>query len=123
MYDNTIATDVWPSLYLSSQYLQELETALRSVGIRTRYQRPGIDGIVMPRLYVEHPEHGQLSHALCATPWRANSQSLEWWFEWRSFTPCNCFECVHTELRRICRIRDISRAAQTIAGQLYEESA
>lgn len=122
-YDNTIALDVWPSLYLSSRYLQELEIALRSVGIRTRYERPGLDGIVIPRLYVEHPEHGELSQALCATPLRTNSRGLEWWFEWRSFTPCDCSECIRTELERICRIGDMSTAAQLIAQQLYEESA
>jgi hypothetical protein len=121
--DNTISDEVRLPLYLSSQYLQELATALTRLGIRARYERPGANGIVVPRLYVEHPQHGELSWAICATPLQLDHQSLEWWFEWRSFVRCGCLECINHELERICRIGDLDKAAQIIAEQLIEESA
>jgi hypothetical protein len=115
-YKVTFGAGLWRSLYQSSQYLQELRVSLKSVGIHARYLRPGTDGIVMPRLYVEHSEHGELSQAVCATPFQRDSENLEWWFEWRSFARCPCSECIRSE--RICRIGSMPYAAQIIAGQL-----
>lgn len=119
--DQTVPSEVRISLDLSSRYLQDLQRTLWLLGIRARYERPGVQGIIMPRLYVEHSEHGELSAAICAEPFQLDAWNLEWWFAWRSFMPCDCAECIQHELERIYRVEDMEKAAQIIAGQLGSE--
>lgn len=107
------------SLYLSGRYLQELEIALRLAGIRTRYERPGIRGIALPRLCVKHPDNGWMIELICAVPVRLDDAQFEWWFEWCSFVPSGCPLCAETQRRRICVAKDMTQAARIIADQLH----
>jgi hypothetical protein len=102
------------ALYLSARYLQELEIALRLTGIRTRYERPGIEGFDLPRLCVEHPELGWMDEVICALPWHLNGPNPEWWFEW--------YKPWEEARARICAAKDMAKAAAVILVQLHEES-
>jgi hypothetical protein len=121
MYHNVIAGDSSLSLYLSTCYLQELETALRLAGIRTSYERPGREGINWPRLCVEHPEYGWMTEVICAVPLQLEGPNPTWWFEWRSTVPCTCSDCKGADRQRICPATDMTKAACLIAAQLREE--
>lgn len=57
MHDNIIPSELRLLLYNSARYLQQLEIALRLIAIPARYDRPGIDGISMPRLCVTHSNY------------------------------------------------------------------
>jgi hypothetical protein len=109
-------------LYFSARYVQELEVALRLAGIHTRYERPGVDGIELPRLVVAHPAFGWMDEVICAVPWQLDDPNPQWWFEWRSFVSCDCSHCKKKEPQQICPAVDMKQAAQLIAEELQEES-
>ena len=109
--EDTIPDDSRLALYFSTRYLQELQLALRLVGVLARYERPGIDTIMLPRLVVEHPERGELDEVICATrSRRRDGPNAAWWFEWRLFRD--------GRRERICTATDMSKAARIVAEQL-----
>ncbi|HEU5156726.1 MAG TPA: hypothetical protein VFU43_06980 [Streptosporangiaceae bacterium] len=121
MVDNTIPGEARLALYMSGRYLQELETALRLAGVSARYERPGIDGVIVPRLFVELPGHGDPNEVICTIPrefdGRPRGRDMPdppWWFMWWS--------------RRggtrapICPAVDMNEAARVIAARLREET-
>ncbi|HEX6470996.1 MAG TPA: hypothetical protein VF069_17990 [Streptosporangiaceae bacterium] len=108
MVENAIPGEARLSLYISSRYLQELGVALRLIGIASRYERPGIGGLPLPRLCVPHP--GRLGTAIYAIPRSACGAAPQWWFEWTS--------CRGGWRRRICSVTDLPYAARVIAEQL-----
>jgi hypothetical protein len=117
MVDNTVPSEARLSLYMSVRYLRELETALRLIGIPARYERPGMHEIMLPRLYVEHPDHGELADVVCAIPRVSDGRRLaweaadpEWWFMWWKR------QAGTREL--ICRALDMTHAARLIAARL-----
>jgi hypothetical protein len=130
MLDHTIPSEVRLSLYLSARFLQELELALQLIGVPSAYVRPGIEGVVFPRLYVgftedelegwgETDDGAERDEFICAVPFTLNEQRRcwtdpdpEWWFMWWG-----------DQMLPICRATDMRRAARVIADQLYEESA
>jgi hypothetical protein len=120
-HDNVIADESRLALYLSARLLQELGVALQLAGIRTRYERPGVEGIDWPRLCVEHPEHGWMDEVICTVPLLLDGPNPTWWFEWRSIVPCACSYCKEADRQRICPATDMTKAAQIIAEQLREE--
>jgi hypothetical protein len=119
---DTIPDESRLTLYLSTRYLQELEVALQLAGVRTRYERPGVDGIELPRLVVEHPAFGWMNEVICALPLLLEGPNPQWWFEWRSFVSCRCPDCVDKKPERICVAKDMIQAARLIAEELREES-
>jgi hypothetical protein len=114
MPDSTIPDESRLTLYLSTRYLQELELALRLAGIRTRYERPGIEGFDLPRLVVEHPAFGWMNEVICAMPMLLEGPNPEWWFEWHK--PWK------DTRERICLAVDMTSAARLVAQELREES-
>lgn len=113
------------------RFLQELELALRLIGIPSAYVRPGIEEVAFPRLYVGCTEdeleafdvtdeaRAELGGFVCAVPFALNEQRRcwadpdpEWWFMWWG-----------DQTLPICQATDMRRAARVIADQLYEESA
>jgi hypothetical protein len=121
MVDDTIPGEVRLALYISARYLQELEIALRLAGVPARYERPGMDGKIVPRLFVEHPGHGDPDAIICTIPLEFDGQPLAWdvpdppwWFMWWPR---------HAEAREsICPAVDMNEAARVIAGRSREES-
>jgi hypothetical protein len=120
MYHNVIAGESNLSLFLCTRYLQELEIALRLTGIRTCYERPGMQGIYWPRLCVENPEHGWMDEVICVVPLLLDGPNPTWWFEWRSLVPCACSYCKEADRQRIYPATDMTKAAQIIAEQLRD---
>jgi hypothetical protein len=131
MLDHTIPSEVRLSLYLSARFLQELELALRLIGVPCAYVRPGIEGVAFPRLYVGFDRDElepldatdeastELDEFICAVPFTLNEQRRswtdpdpEWWFMWWG-----------DQTLPICQATDMRIAARVIAEQLYEESA
>jgi hypothetical protein len=130
MLDHTIPSDYRLSLYLSSRFLQELSVALQLIGIPSAYVRPGIEGVVFPRLYVGFTEDDleggdrmddgtRLDDFVCGVPFAPPAQrpswtapDSEWWFMWWG-----------DQTMPICKATDMKQAAQVIADQLLEESA
>jgi hypothetical protein len=110
MADNTISSELRLPLYISSRYLKELDLALQLIGMPTRYERPGSGGIVLPRLYVEHPARRCPDKAICALPWLLESAKPEWWFEW--------FGSREDIRDRICAATDLPYAARIITERL-----
>jgi hypothetical protein len=110
----TVPSETRLVLYISAGYLQELETELKALSIPARYERPGINGVVLPRLVVTHPEHGEMDEVICASGWQLVGPNAEWWFEW--------WQWWQGSREPICRTRDIAQAARIIAQQLREES-
>jgi hypothetical protein len=106
----TIPSETRLFLHLAAGHLQELALALKQIGVPSRYERPGVEGVVLPRLVVEHAEHGELDEVICASAWRLPGPDAHWWFEW--------WEWWQGARVPICRIRDIDEAAQVIARQL-----
>jgi hypothetical protein len=137
--DDIIPQEVRLSLYLATRFLQELKLALQLIGIPSTYIRPGIDGVILPRLYVGCTEYdlhawkmaeqadepsgkadgiGELDNFVCALPFSLNDQrrsrtapELEWWFTWWG-----------DQALPICQARDMRQAAQVIVEQLFEKS-
>jgi hypothetical protein len=131
MLDHTIPCEGRLSLYLSARFLQELQVALQLIGVRCAYVRPGIEGVVFPRLYLGFTEgeletldatdeaNAELDEFICAVPFTLNEQrhcwtdpDPEWWFMWWG-----------DQTLPICQATDMRRAARVIADQLREESA
>lgn len=128
--DNSLPPEVRLSLYLATRFLQELQLALQLIGIPSAYVRPGIEGIVFPRLYVgftedelerwgETDDGTELDDFVCAVPFAPKARhpcwaarDPEWWFMWWG-----------DQTMPICEATDMRLAARVIAGQLYEESA
>jgi hypothetical protein len=65
---DTIPDDLRLFLNISARYLQELRIALQGSGIEAWYERPGADGLVMPRLIVKHPEDGDWARSFGPAP-------------------------------------------------------
>jgi hypothetical protein len=131
MLDHTIPSEVRLSWYLSARFLQELQLALQLIGVPSAYVRPGIEGVVFPRLYVGFTEDeletfdatdkasAELDEFICAVPFTLNEQCRswtdpdpEWWFMWWG-----------DQTLPICQATDMKHAALVIAEQLYGESA
>lgn len=119
--ENTIPSEARLALYMSARYLQELEIALRLAGIPVRYQRPGTDSGLVPRLFVEHPGQGDLGEIICTLPLELGGQDLAWdapdppwWFMW-------CPRGAQTR-EPICPAVDMKAAAEIIAARLREET-
>jgi hypothetical protein len=118
--DNAIPAEARLAMYLSACFLQELEIALRLAGIPARYERPGMDGIIVPRLRVEHPGREEPDEVICTLPpvfdaplaWHAPDP--RWWFMWW-MRP----EEIHEP---ICEAVDMNEAAHLIAARLREET-
>jgi hypothetical protein len=122
MLDNTIPSEARLSMYVSARYLQELEIALLLLGIPSRYERPGMRRIMLPRLYVEHLDHGELDEAVCAIPRVSDARGLawdapdpQWWFMWWK-PPAETRE-------PICPAANMKKAAHLIAVRLREEAS
>ena len=111
MHDNTIPGETRLALYLSARYLQELETALRLVGVTAQYLRPGIENIMLPRLTMAQQGQGNPHRVICARTWQLTGANPDWWFEW--------WQWWNGTRERICRIANINTAAQLIAAQLH----
>lgn len=121
MGDNAIPGEARLALYMSARYLQELEIALRLAGVPARYDRPGMEAGLVPRLFVEHPGQAELGGIICTIspeldgrrlPW--NASDPPWWFMW----------WLRDERRRepICPAVDMTEAAHLIAARLREEA-
>jgi hypothetical protein len=115
LIESTVPGEARLSLYISGRYLQELAVALRLIGIATRYERPGIGGLPLPRLRVGDPPFDPIDTAIYALP-RATCRGAapQWWFEWTS--------CRGGWRRRICAVTDLPYAARVIAEQLREDA-
>jgi hypothetical protein len=120
MIDDTIPCGARLAVYLSARFLQELEIALRLLGIPVWYERPGMDGIIVPRLRVEHVGHQEPDAVICTVPqvfdtppaWR--TPDPRWWFMWWTRN-----EEAHEP---ICEAVDMNEAAHLIAAQSHEEN-
>jgi hypothetical protein len=143
--DDIIPADIRLSLYLAKRFLQELQLALQLIGVPSAYIRPGIEGVVFPRLYVgsttyepkalevaddrEEPvaePPGKAEDAtdefdffICAVPLPLPGQHhsrLVPALEW-------WFMWWSDLLMPICQATDMKYVARVIADQLGEESA
>jgi hypothetical protein len=121
MVEDTIPGEARLALYMSARYLQELETALRLIGTPARFVRPGIDGVIVPRLCVACPDHGEPDEIICSLSqvfdgsqpaW--NAPDPPWWFMWwtRHSAP-------HEP---ICQAVDMNEVARIIAARLREQT-
>jgi hypothetical protein len=117
MVENAISGETRLWLYMSACYLQELELALRLAGVPSRYERPGIDGILIPRLCVADSRNGQADAAICAIPrvfdvrrpaWKGPDP--QWWFLW--------WKPPAQPRDPICPAVDMNEAARLVAAQL-----
>ena len=122
MPDSAIPAETRLSMYLSARLLQELETALLLTGLQARYERPGIDGIMLPRLRVTHPRHGEMDEAVCAIPRVSDARGLswdapdpQWWFMWWERRPATWGP--------VCPAVDMTQAAHQIAARVHGSTA
>jgi hypothetical protein len=99
-------------LYVSARYLQELAVALGLIGVESWYARPGIGGVLMPRLYVKFPVVGWVDDCVCASREFSDAGGSDWWFIRVSHAGSS---------RRICRPVDMARAARLVAEELGSE--
>lgn len=107
---DTVPSETRLFLHISAGHLQELALALKQLEVPARYERPGVAGVVLPRLVVEHAAHGELDEVICASAWRLPGPDAQWWFEWWEW-----WQGVRVP---ICRIKNIDEAAQVIARHL-----
>lgn len=97
-------------LYMAAGYLRRLAAALHDEGVSAWYARPGVRGVVLPRVYVIHPEHGEMDAVVGVSGGQVLGPNAEWWFEW--------WQWWRGSREPICRTSDIPRAAWIIARQL-----
>jgi hypothetical protein len=103
---NALPAETRLSLYVATRLLGELQVALQLIGLATRYERPGAQGVEQPRLYVSHPAGESAEEAVRVTAQPAGGPDCERWFEWER------------ESERICPTSDLPGATRLIAEHM-----